>query len=154
MPLSETKWTAAHIGGAALNLSIGFTLYGEETEADFSVYSGNVSLGIGVGTLGMDKPLSMGGFFVHAYPLYEFPVFTARDSIAPWKTALDVGYALDLGADRLATEMASLYISFYSRLIGAFADTGGGTTFHLNWPDFGIAVGTHVFYQSSKEALP
>jgi hypothetical protein len=146
IPILEMKFVVAHIGNVALNASAGFTLYAE-SNADSDAYSGNVSLGIGVGTLGKEIPTSMQGFFIHAYPLYEFPVAAGGVPIAPWKTALDAGYALDLGVANRLYGIFSLYIAFYSRMIGAFADIDGGTKFYLNWPDFGVAVGGHIFWE-------
>jgi hypothetical protein len=140
---AKVQFVVASIGGIALNASVGYAPYiekdGNTNEWEDSI---NISLGIGVAALGEEK-LSMKGFFIHAYPLYEFPAITDGDPIAPWKFALDAGYAVET---EKFDEFCSLCMTLYSRIIGAFADTGGGTKFYLNWPDFGIALGVHVVW--------
>jgi hypothetical protein len=143
IPISETKLVIARMGAIALNISVGLTLYNEEYADDSSASSDNISLGIGVGALGAEDSASIKGFFVHAYPLYEFPLITEGDPVVPWKFALDAGY---MAETEKFNEFCSLCMTLYSRMIGAFMDTGGGTTFYLNWPDFGIALGARIVW--------
>jgi hypothetical protein len=142
-PISETKLVIARMDAIALNISAGLTLYHEKYADDSIASSTNLSLGIGIGALGAGDSASIAGFFVHAYPLYEFPVITEGDPVVPWKFALDAGYMVETGK---VNEFCSVCIAFYSRIIGAFVDTGGGTTFYLNWPDFGITGGARVVW--------
>jgi hypothetical protein len=143
IPISETKLVIARMDGIALNISAGLTLYREEYADDSDANSDNISLGIGVGALGMEDPEAIRGFFLHVYPLYEFPVITEGDPVAPWKFALDAGCMVETGK---VNEFCSVCIALYSRITGAFMDTDGGTKFYLNWPDFGIAGGVRVVW--------
>jgi hypothetical protein len=135
----EVKFVAASVGPVALSPIAGYTFYVED---DFEgAASHNVSLGVNFNATREARQTQMGliGFYTSVYPLYEFPLVTyGKDPVAPWKIALDVGCAINMGIDGSGIYF---YLSVYSRMIGAFADRGGGATFHLNWPDFGMALG-------------
>jgi hypothetical protein len=139
---AEVKFVVASIGGVALNASIGCALYIEK-DGNTGEWEDSIGVTLGMGVSAADESRAMRGFFINAYPLYEFPAIAFADPVAWWKVALDAGYALDL---RRIDELSALHVTFYSRMIGAFADTGAGTKFYLNWPDFGIAIGVHIFW--------
>jgi hypothetical protein len=148
MPIIEIKFAVASIGGVALNASVGYALYLEK-DSNTGEWANSINVSLGMGVSAASESRTMTGFFMNAYPFYEFPVFTEGEPIARWKIALNVGYALDLGEIRKISSL-SLHVVFYSRTSGAFADTGGGTKFYFNWPDFGIAVGTHIFWEKKN----
>jgi hypothetical protein len=138
----EVKFLAASAGPVALSAIAGYTFYVED---DFEgAASHSVSLGLGFSAMREEQEPRLGliGFYTSVYPLYEFPVATyGKDPVAPWKIALDVGYAGNIGIEGSGVY---IYLSVYSRMVGAFADTDGGTKFRLNWPDFGIALGFYI----------
>jgi hypothetical protein len=143
----EVKCVVAPLGSLVLSAIAGYTFYVEDEYEGFA--SHNISLGCGFSTsqditmqgVATGQKTGLVGFFVSVYPLYEYPVATyGKDPIAPWKTALDVGFGTSIGAEG----SPHIYINMYARMVGAFMEKDGGTAFRLNWPDFGIALGFHI----------
>ena len=121
----ETKALALRFGAFALSGNAVISHYYE----DGAFSSLNVSLGASL-YLNRRRSSPMRGWYLSLYPLYELPLLTGgKQPWLSWRTALDLGYSLDLGL---------LYLSAFSR--GMAAWRGLDVSF---WPDLGVAIGFH-----------